>query len=164
VPRCCIDGPRRVAAAESLQSFGACRGSFGLERQLELFLLENWDRTSLASEWDIYRTSEDPEAGNQFPTDVGPVDILAIHKKQPRFLVIELKRNQTADQTVGQILRYMGWIKKHLAKEAGKTVEGLIIAHAVDKRLPYALSLLPQVSMMTYEMEFRLKHCEALPE
>jgi hypothetical protein len=64
-------------------------------------------------------------------------------------LVIELKRNQTADQTVGRILRYMGWIKKHLAKEAGKTVEGLIIAHAVDKRLPYALSLLPQVSMMT---------------
>jgi RecB family endonuclease NucS len=53
----------------------------------------------------IYSTSEDPEAGNQFPKDIGPVDILAVHKKQPRFLVVELKRNQTSDQTVGKVLR-----------------------------------------------------------
>jgi hypothetical protein len=139
-------------------------GGFALERQLEEFLLENWDRTPLASEWAIYSTSEDPEAGNQFPTDVGPVDILAVHKKQPRLLVVELKRNQSTDQTVGQVLRYMGWVEKHLAKETGKTVEGLIIAHAVDKGASYALSLLPHIGMMTYEIEFRLKRWEALPE
>lgn len=135
-------------------------GGFALERQLEGFLVENWDRTPLASEWAIYSTSEDPEAGNQFPTDVGPVDILTAHKKQPRLLVIGLKRNQTTDQTVGQVLRYMGWIQKHLAKEGGKTVDGLIIARAADKAASYALSLAPRVSMMTYEVEFRLKPCE----
>jgi hypothetical protein len=156
--------PAQDATQGSSGAFSQVGGSFGLERQLEEFLLENWDRTSLASEWAIYRTPDDPEAGNQFPTDVGPVDILAVHKREPRFLVIELKRNQTADQTVGQILRYMGWMEKHLAKETGRTVEGLIIAHAVDKGAPYALSLLPHVSMMTYEIEFRLKHCEGLPE
>jgi hypothetical protein len=148
-------------SGETLSHPGA---AFALERQLEDFLLENWDRTPLAAEWAVYSTSEDPEAGNQFPTDVGPVDILAVHKKQPRLLVVELKRNQGTDQTVGQVLRYMGWVEKHLAKETGKTVEGLVIAHKVDKGASYALSLLPQVSMMTYEVEFRLKRWEALPD
>jgi Endonuclease NucS len=139
-------------------------GGFALERQLEEFLLENWDRTPLSSEWAIYSTSEDPEAGNQFPTDVGPVDILAVHKTQPRLLVVELKRKQSTDQTVGQVLRYMGWVEKHVAKEMGKTVEGLIIAREVDKGASYALSLLPHIRMMTYEIEFKLKPCGTLPE
>jgi hypothetical protein len=134
---------------------------FALERQLEDFLLENWDRTPLAKEWSIYSTPDDPEAGNQFPTDVGRIDILAVHKKRPAFLVVELKRNQSTDQTVGQALRYIGWVKKHLAK-SGQSVEALIIAHGADKDAHYALSTLPNVRMMTYEVEFRLKELEPL--
>jgi hypothetical protein len=131
--------------------------SFALERQLEEFLLENWERTPLGSEWAIYTTREDPEAGNQYPTDVGPIDILAVHKKEPRLLVVELKRSQSTDQTVGQLLRYIGWVQAHLAKEMGKTVEGLIIAHKVDKGAFYALSTVPNTKIMTYEIEFNLK-------
>lgn len=138
-------------------------GSFALERQLEQFLLENWDRTPLAKEWTILKTPDDPEAGNQFPTDVGRIDILAVHKEQPRLLVVELKRNQSTDQTVGQALRYVGWVKKHLAKD-GQSVEALIIAHKAEKDAHYALLTLPNVKMMTYEVEFRLKELEPLPE
>lgn len=148
------------ASAEIVQGGG---GSFALKRQLEEFLLENWDRTPLAKEWAIYTTAEDPEAGNQYPTDVGRIDVLAVHKKQPRFLVVELKRNQSSDQTVGQALRYVGWIKKHSAME-GQSVEALIIAHKADKDAHYALSTLPHVKMMTYEVEFRLKELEPLEE
>jgi len=154
---------RPETGSEPLSQTG---GSFALERQLEVFLLENWDRTSLASEWAIYSTSKEPDAGNQFPTDVGPVDILAVHKSQPRFLVIELKRNQTTDQTVGQVLRYIGGVKERL-KDLGKdghSVEGLIIAHKADKQAAYALSTVPHVRMMTYEIEFNLKACEGLPK
>jgi hypothetical protein len=129
--------------------------SFALERQLEEFLLENWDRTPLSKEWAIYRTAEEPEAGNQYPTDVGPIDILAVHKLQPRFLVIELKRKQSSDQTVGQLLRYIGWIKRYVAKK-GESVSGLIIAHSGDNKVGYAIDTLCDVEMMTYEVEFRL--------
>lgn len=137
--------------------------SFALERQLEQFLLENWDRTPLAKEWTILKTPDDPEAGNQFPTDVGRIDILAVHKQLPGYLVVELKRNQSTDQTVGQALRYVGWVKKHLAKD-GQTVEALIIAHKAEKDAQYALSTLPHVRMMTYEVEFRLRDLEPLPD
>ena len=137
--------------------------SFALERQLEEFLLENWDRMPLAKDWNIYSTRDDPEAGRQFPTDVGRIDILEVDKKQSRFLVVELKRDQSTDQTVGQALRYVGWVKKHLAK-GGQGVEALIIARKVNKEAHYALSTLPNVRMMTYEVEFRLRELEALPE
>lgn len=136
--------------------------SFALERQLEEFLLENWDRTPLAKEWSILKTPDDPEAGNQFPTDVGRIDILAVHREQPRFLVVELKRNQSTHETVGQALKYVGWVKRHLAGD-GQSVEALIIAHKAEKDVQYALSTLPNVGMMTYEVEFRLKELEPLP-
>lgn len=147
-------GPQQAAEAGD---------SFALERQLEEFLLENWNQTPLAKEWAIYQTEDDREAGNQFPTDVGRIDILAVHKNELRFLVIELKRNQTTDQTVGQALRYVGWVKKHLAKD-GQTVEALIIAHEADKEAQYALSTLANVAMMTYEIKFLLKKLEPLAE
>jgi hypothetical protein len=152
------DSPVETASAADAEG-----GRFALERQLEEFSLENWDRTPLASEWAIYSTPDDPEGGNQFPTDVGRIDILAVHKTQPRFLVIELKRNQSNDQTVAQILRYTGWVKMHLAKQ-GQSVEGLIIAHKVEKEASYALSMVPSVRMMTYEVEFRLQNSEPLSE
>lgn len=41
--------------------------------------------------------------------------------------MIELKRDKSSDAVVGQILRYMGWVQKHLA-ENGELVSGLIIA------------------------------------
>ena len=68
---------------------------------------------------------------------------------------MELKRNQSTDQTVGQALRYVGWIKKHLAQN-GQSVEALIIAHTVEKEAYYAVLTLPNFRMMTYAMEFRL--------
>ena len=140
-----------------------CTESFALERQLEQFLLENWDRTPLAKDWAIFTTPDDPEAGNQYPTDIGRIDILAVHKTQPRFLVVELKRNQGTDQTIGQALRYAGWVKKHLAKD-GQSVEALIIAHKAEKAAHYAMLTLPNVGMMTYEVEFRLKDLDPLPD
>lgn len=136
---------------------------FALERQLEVFLLENWARTPLAKEWAILSTPEDPEAGNQFPTDIGRIDILAKHKKESRYLVIELKRNQSTDQTVGQVLRYLGWVKQHVAK-AGDRVEALIIARSVDRGAHYALSTVADVSIMTYKVDFHLEVSDLGPE
>ncbi len=134
---------------------------FALERQLEAFLLENWERTPLAQEWSIYSTQEDPEVGNQYPTDVGRIDILAQHRTEPKLLVVELKRNQSTDQTVGQVLRYMGWVQKHLAQN-GQSVEALIIAHRTVKEVQYAVLPLANVRLMTYEVEFRLNEVSGL--
>jgi RecB family endonuclease NucS len=49
----------------------------------------------------------------QYQTAMGPIDILAQDKKSQQYVVIELKRDQTSDQTVGQLARYMGWLEEN---------------------------------------------------
>jgi RecB family endonuclease NucS len=134
----------------------ASRSTFGLERHLHEFLRDNWEHTELGRDWDLFvEPDEDEVAGYEYPTSIGRIDLLAKHKKKNEWLVVELKRDQTADATVGQVLRYIGWVRQELAK--GESVRGLIIAHASDERLRYALSEVANVDLKLYEVEFRLK-------
>lgn len=129
---------------------------FHLERHLHEFMRDNWSSTVLGRDWEIYEQDGDPDAGYEYPCPVGRIDLLARHRREPRWLVIELKRNQSSDKTVGQVLRYMGWVKGHLAK-GGEAVEGLVVALSGDEGLKYALSLAPGVRLMLYEVDFPLR-------
>jgi len=137
--------------------------AFGLERHLHEFLRDNWEHTELGREWALYMEPGKEEAGYEYTCDVGRIDLLAKHHKEPRWLVIELKRNQTSDQTVGQLLRYVGWVKQHLA-EGGEQVHGLIICREADDALRYALSTLQNVELRLYEVEFHLMAAETMPD
>ena len=89
---------------------------FALEKHLEDFLVTNWKNTEFGKNFDIFKT-EDGQTGQQYPTDTGPMDILAISKDKKRLLVVELKRNKTSDAVVGQILRYMAYVKEMLCEK-----------------------------------------------
>ena len=67
---------------------------------------------------------------------------------------IELKRNQTSDDTVGQIARYMGWVEEHLECE---NVKGVIVCGKYDKKLDYARKRVKDVEVFLYEVNFSLK-------
>ena len=68
-------------------------------------------------------------------------------------VVVELKRGRPSDKVVGQVARYIGYVRTHLAKP-GQAVEGLVIAHESDEALRYAVSALPGLRLMTYEVAF----------
>lgn len=141
----------------------AGKRAFALERHLHDYLFDNWGSLTLAKDWDIYARPGEPEAGYEFATPIGRIDLLARHRTEPRWLVIELKRQASSDQVVGQVLRYMGWIKAHHA-EPGETVEGLIVAREGANKLHYAVSAVPNLSFMSYEVEFHLKQGPSLEE
>jgi restriction system protein len=127
---------------------------FALEEHLEDFLVENWATTSLGQNYNIF--SEDGEAvGQQYPTDTGPVDILAIRKDGKELLVVELKRGRASDAVVGQVQRYMGYVKDELL-EAGQSVRGVIIALEDDLKLRRALSVASNIDFYTYKVTFQL--------
>lgn len=134
----------------------ARRRAFALERHLHDYLFDNWETLSIAKHWDILFSPGDPQAGYEFSTPIGRIDLLARHRREPRWLVIELKRHGSSDQVVGQVLRYIGWIRAHHV-EPGETVEGLIVAHEGDAQLHYAVSAVPDLSFMAYEVEFHLR-------
>ena len=86
------------------------RGIFYMENQLEDFIISNWQNTELGKKYDlIYEEGE--LRSKQYRTEIGNIDILAIDKKTKSYVVIELKRNQTSDDTVGQLMRHMGGSK-----------------------------------------------------
>jgi restriction system protein len=129
-------------------------GAFALEKHLEDFLIENWSQTMIATEYDIYEV-DGQKVGQQYPTDTGPIDILAIKKDKSELLVIELKKGRASDSVVGQVQRYMGSVTELLAEE-GQKVRGLIIALDDDLRIRRALSVAPNIDFYRYEVSFRL--------
>jgi len=128
---------------------------FALEMHLEEFLVQNWKQTELGKKYDIY--AEDGQlVGQQYPSDTGPIDILAISKNKKELLVIELKRGKASDVVVGQIQRYMGYVKEELA-EKDQTVKGAIIAFESDNKLNRALSVASNIEFYTYKISFKLE-------
>lgn len=129
--------------------------SFALEKHLEDFLVQNWAQTELGKDYDIY-TEEGEKVGQQYPSDSGPMDILAIRKDKKELLVVELKRGRASDVVVGQVLRYMGYVSQELAEE-GQTVKGAIIAQEDDARIRRALAVSPNISFYRYQVSFKLQ-------
>ncbi len=130
---------------------------FGLELHLQEFLIDHWDSLPLAKEWTILEEDGDL-TGFEYRTDIGRIDLLAQSRKGLGWLVIELKRGQTEDKTVGQVQRYMGWVKRNLADDE-TPVKGLIICFEATEKLHYALDILPKglIEVMEYGVNFYLK-------
>lgn len=127
---------------------------FGMEKHLEEFLIENWHQTDLGKLYDIFEI-EGEIVGQQFQCDTGFIDILAISKDKKVLVVIELKKGRASDTVVGQIQRYMGYVKDELA-EPGQSVKGIIIAWDDDKKIKRALSVTPNIDLYRYKVSFIL--------
>jgi restriction system protein len=129
-------------------------GAFAMESHLEEFLVKNWAQTDLGKQYDIFE--EDGErVGQQYMTDTGPLDILAISKDKKSLLIVELKKGRTSDVVIGQTLRYMGYVQEELA-ESGQIVRGAIIALEDDQRIRRALSMTPSITFYRYQISFKL--------
>jgi restriction system protein len=128
--------------------------AFAMEKHLEEFIVQNWSHTTFGNTYKIFADS-DGNSGQQFDIGDGRIDILAISKDQKTLLVIELKRGRTSDVVVGQILRYMGYVKEVLA-ESSQDVKGAIIALEDDSKLRMALKIVPQIEFFRYQIDFKL--------
>jgi len=69
---------------------------------------------------------------------VGRSDLIC-EDKNGGLVVIEIKRGMTSDQALGQLLRYIGYVKENVA-QSGQSVSGWIIAGDYDEHLRLAAS------------------------
>lgn len=126
---------------------------FALEEHLEEFMEANWDRIDFGSRLEIF-TDKQGNAGRQYPTGIGRIDFLCEDKAADELVVLELKRGRSSDVALGQVQRYMGWVKENLSN--GRAVRGIVIAHEDDDRLRYALLVARDVEAWTYRVSFEL--------
>ena len=125
---------------------------FVLEKYLEEFIISNWG--NIFPDLEVYVDDRGKE-GRQYKTDIGIIDLLAVDKQSRAFVVIELKRDKTSDQVIGQVQRYMGWVKTKLCAN-DQSVRGIIICNEEDEKLRYAMMMVRDVKVKFYEASFKL--------
>jgi len=126
---------------------------FALEAHLEEFIDKNWTHINFGA--GLVKYEVDEQSGRQFPAGQWSIDFLCVDQANNDLVVIELKRGKSSDAAVGQVLRYIGWVRANLAK-SGQQVRGIIISQDVDDGLKYAVQGLKDVSVLTYKVDFQL--------
>jgi len=123
---------------------------FAYESDLRDFLAKNLSLIEPGLQ--LYQDEE--ITGIEFPAGGRFIDILALDAKK-QLVVIELKVSRGYDRVIGQLMRYMAWIKKNLA-ESKQGVRGIIAAREISDDLKLACSYLPAVSLYEYELSVSL--------
>jgi len=135
------------------------RASFALEAQLRDFIAQNLPQIPINGKRLGLYTDQSGRGGVEYPTGVGPIDILAVDPAG-NFSVFELKLERGPDRALGQLARYMGWVKVNLARE--RSVGGIVVARSIDERLRYAVSVIPNVVLLEYEVDFHVREVAAI--
>lgn len=144
---------RQKLVAESTldQQAGCAPPDFALavEQYLEDILVAQWDSLDWGADLEYI--------GRQVPCGtLGRIDILARDRATGDFVVIELKRDQTDDEVIGQLSRYMGWAADHKAASEGVGVRGIIVVHELTPKLRAAASAHRNIEVYKYELTVAL--------
>lgn len=125
---------------------------FAYEKDLQNFLAKNLS----VVEPGLKLYEDEGITGIEFPVGNRFIDILALDKDN-NFVVIELKVSKGYDRVVGQLLRYMAWIKENQADtENGQQVRGIIVARKISEDLRLACSLAENIKLYEYEISVKL--------
>jgi len=81
--------------------------------------------------------SEDMQQQCSLGIGIGRTDLICLDEKD-NYVVLELKAGHSSDNVVGQILRYMGYIRESWARKESKDVKGIILAPSYDEQLRLA--------------------------
>ncbi|MDP8240694.1 MAG: endonuclease NucS [Candidatus Hatepunaea meridiana] len=133
--------------------------TFKDEDEMQKYFSNNWDNL-FGQEWDIEK-QDAKLTGKYTAGEAGEIDILAKHKDDQRWLIIELKVKRSSDDVVGQLLRYMGWVRKHKAEEDNQVEGVIIIPENISERdvikILYALQFIRifvnNIELMEYKLE-----------
>lgn len=127
----------------------AIETSLSMERDLENFLVKDLAQLELG----LQLFSQNSKSGKQFDTgDAGRIDLLCIDQNQ-NFVVLELKAGEADDKVCSQLLRYMGWVKKNVARD--RDVRGIIVANEFSEKLKYAVMPVPAITLKKYDVSFQ---------
>jgi len=127
---------------------------FAYEKDLQNFLAKNLG--IIESGLTLYM--DEGINGLEFPVGNRAIDILAVDKNK-NFVVIELKVSRGYDRVVGQLLRYIAWIRQNHA-EGNQKVRGIIIAREITEDLLLACSETNNIDLFEYKLSVSLQRIE----
>jgi hypothetical protein len=121
--------------------------TFGLERDLQRTLRQN-----IAQLEPGLRIIDD---GHERRCAAGLIDILC-EDAGGALVVIELKPGFAKDAALGQLLGYMGALKREMTdgEQAEGSVRGILVAKEFEDRVRHASVVVPSLRLMSYQISF----------
>ncbi len=142
---------QKVVRASAPNRPNGCASDFTLavEQYLEDLLVAQWQSLGWATDLEYL--------GRQVPCGtLGRIDILARDRITSDYVVVELKRDQTNDEVIGQLSRYMGWAAEHKTSPHGATVRGIVVVHELTPKLRAAASAHHNIDVYEYKLTVAL--------
>lgn len=131
------------------------KARFSYESQLRDFLAQNLHTVPISGRRVRVFVDEQGRRGVEYQTPVGAIDILAIDQSD-NLCVVELKLGKSEDTVVGQIQRYMGWVRANLPSGQNEVI-GVIIAEKISDKLKFAASVSPNIRLCEYTVRFTVR-------
>lgn len=134
---------------------------FVLEKDLQSYLIKNLSTIEAG----LVPFNEQELSSIEAPAGNGRrIDILA-KDSSGAIVVIELKVSRGYDRVVGQLLRYMNWVRMEVA-EAGQRVRGIIVCRTMSEDLRLACASIKDVQLFEYTLSVSVSKVAAyeLPE
>jgi hypothetical protein len=131
----------------------ASSSEFAYESHLRDYLANNLEKIEPGLR--LFTDEEDENIkGVEYDAGGKRIDILAFDREN-RFVVIELKVSKGYEKSVGQLLRYKAWVRKHLAD--GQKVRGIVIAKDISEDLKLAASESADIDLFEYDLKIDLR-------
>lgn len=131
---------------------------FLLEKDLQNYLARNLE--VIEPELRLYVDESEAITGIEVEAGGRRIDILAIDRNNS-LVVLELKVSKGYDRVVGQLLRYVNWVRKELA-DPGQKVRGIILCRNMTEDLRLACADVPNVELFEYQLSVTVKKVPAM--
>lgn len=92
-------------------------------------------------------------------TPVNAIDLLGYRPERREWWVIELEHGRPADEVVGQVSRYLGWVAEECSRR-GEAASGAIVAREADEKLRDAVRANPRLTLWTWDDELTVSRVE----
>ncbi len=130
---------------------------FALEKDLQRYLADNLQLI----EPGLTLFQDEEITGFEYPAGGGRrIDILA-KDVSGDFVVLELKVEKGYDRVVGQLLRYVNWVRRELS-EPGQRVRGIIVCRSMSEDLILACAGIKDVELFEYRLQVTVSKVSSL--
>ncbi len=107
----------------------------------------------------VFRGADGNAVGAGYPTEVGPIDLLATDA-EGNFVVVMIADKGQNEELIPAVLQRIGWVGKHLA-EGKRTTRGIVLVEEAPESLNYAAAAVAgTVAFKTYQVSLSFEALE----
>ena len=144
-------------AADAVDAALAGSTQFALEKDPQRYLADNLQLI----EPGLTLFQDEDITGFEYHAGGGRrIDILA-KDQSDNFVVLELKVEKGYDRVVGQLLRYINWVRRELAKP-GQRVRGITVCRTMTEDLVLACASNKEIELYEYRLQVTMAKVPAL--